>query len=46
MIAVETGAEDMNASDTGMEVITPFEMFDSVLTAIQKTSAEVQLAEN
>ena len=37
--------EDVTASETGMEVITPFDMFDSVLTAIQKTSAEVQLAE-
>jgi YebC/PmpR family DNA-binding regulatory protein len=43
--AVEAGAEDVTASETGMEIVTPFEMFDSVLTAIQETSAEVQLAE-
>ena len=45
MTAVEAGAEDVTASETGMEIVTPFEMFDSVLTAIQETSAEVQLAE-
>ena len=45
MLAVEAGAEDVTASETGMEIVTPFEMFDSVLTAIQETSAEVQLAE-
>lgn len=45
MTAVEAGAEDVTASDTGMEVVTPFEMFDTVLTAIQETAAEVQLAE-
>ena len=45
MTAVEAGAEDVTASETGMEIITPFEMFDNVLTAIQETSAEVQLAE-
>ena len=45
MIAVEAGAEDVTASETGMEIVTPFEMFDSVLTTIQETSAEVQLAE-
>ena len=45
MIAVEAGAEDVTASATGMEIVTPFEMFDTVLTAIQETSAEVQLAE-
>ena len=42
---MKTGAEDVTASETGMEIVTPFEMFDSVLTAIQETSAEVQLAE-
>ena len=45
MTAVEAGAEDVTASETGMEIVTPFEMFDSVLTTIQETSAEVQLAE-
>ena len=45
LIAVEAGAEDVTASETGMEIITPFETFDSVLTAVQETSAEIQLAE-
>ena len=29
----------------GIEILTPFEMFDSVLTAVQETSANVHLAE-
>jgi YebC/PmpR family DNA-binding regulatory protein len=45
MIAVEAGAEDVTPSETGIEILTPFEMFDSVLTAVQETSADVQLAE-
>ena len=45
MIAVEAGAEDVTASETGIEILTPFEMFDSVLTAVQETSADIQLAE-
>ena len=45
MIAVEAGAEDVTASETGIEILTPFEMFDSVLTAVQETSANIQLAE-
>jgi YebC/PmpR family DNA-binding regulatory protein len=45
MIAAEAGAEDVTASETGIEILTPFEMFDSVLTAVQGTSANVQLAE-
>ena len=45
MIAAEAGAEDVTASETGIEILTPFEMFDSVLTAVQETSANVQLAE-
>ena len=40
LIAVEAGAEDVTVSETGMEIVTPFEMFDSVLTAVQETSAE------
>ena len=45
MIAAEAGAEDVTASEVGIEILTPFEMFDSVLTAVQETSATVQLAE-
>ena len=45
MIAAEAGAEDVTASEVGIEILTPFEMFDSVLTAVQETSANVQLAE-
>ncbi len=45
MIAAEAGAEDVTPSETGIEILTPFEMFDSVLTAVQETSADVQLAE-
>ena len=45
LIAAEAGAEDVTASEVGIEILTPFEMFDSVLTAVQETSANVQLAE-
>jgi YebC/PmpR family DNA-binding regulatory protein len=45
MIAAEAGAEDVTASEGGIEILTPFEMFDNVLTAVQETSANVQLAE-
>ena len=45
LIAVEAGAEDVTASETGMEIVTPFEMFNSVLTTVQETSAEIQFAE-
>ena len=45
MIAAEAGAEDVTTSEVGIEIVTPFEMFDSVLTAVQETSADVQLAE-
>ena len=45
MSAVEAGAEDVTASDTGLEIVTPFEDFDKVLTAIQETAADIQLAE-
>ena len=45
MIAAEAGAEDVKGAEVGIEILTPFEMFDSVLTAVQETSANVQLAE-
>lgn len=45
LIAAEAGAEDVAASEVGIEILTPFEMFDSVLTAVQETSADIQLAE-
>ena len=45
LIAAEAGAEDVTASEVGIEILTPFEMFDSVLTAVQETSANIQLAE-
>ena len=45
LIAAEAGAEDVTASEVGIEILTPFEMFDSVLSAVQETSANVQLAE-
>ena len=45
MVAAEAGAEDVTTSAIGIEILTPFEMFDSVLTAVQETSANIQLAE-
>ena len=45
MVAAEAGAEDVTASAVGIEILTPFEMFDSVLTTVQETSANIQLAE-
>ena len=32
MVAAEAGAEDVTTSAIGIEILTPFEMFDSVLT--------------
>lgn len=45
MVAAEAGAEDLTASEASIEIITPFDRFDSVLTAIQETAAGIQLAE-
>ncbi len=45
LIAAEAGAEDLTPLDTAIEIITPFEQFDKVVTAIQSTEANIQLAE-
>ena len=45
LVAADAGAEDLNTSDNTIEVITPFEQFDKVVTAIEATEADIQLAE-
>ncbi|MCY4403279.1 MAG: YebC/PmpR family DNA-binding transcriptional regulator [Candidatus Poribacteria bacterium] len=45
MVAADAGAEDLTPMDTAIEIITPFEQFDKVVTAIQSTEADIQLAE-
>lgn len=45
MVAADAGAEDLTPSEEAIEIITPFEQFDNVVTAIQSTVAVVQLAE-
>ena len=45
LIAADAGAEDITPSENTIEVITPFEQFDKVVTAIQSTDASIQLAE-
>ena len=45
MVAADAGAEELTPLDTAIEIITPFEQFDNVMTAIQTTEAEIQLAE-
>ena len=45
LIAADAGAEDLTPLDTAIEIITPFEQFDKVVTAIQSTEANIQLAE-
>lgn len=45
MIAADAGAEDLTSVDTAIEIITPFEQFYNVVTAIQSTEASIQLAE-
>ncbi len=45
LIAADAGAEDLTPLDTAVEIITPFEQFDKVVTAIQSTQANIQLAE-
>ena len=45
MVAADAGAEDLTPLEGAIEIITPFEQFDNVVTAIQSTEAVVQLAE-
>lgn len=45
LVAADAGAEDLNEVETAFEIITPFEEFDKVVTAIQATEANIQLAE-
>lgn len=45
LVAADAGAEDITSLDDAFEIITPFDQFDNVVTAIQSTEAEVQLAE-
>lgn len=45
MVAADAGAEDLTSLEGTIEIITPFEQFDKVVTAIQSTEAVVQLAE-
>ncbi len=45
LIAADAGAEDITPSESSIEILTPFEMFDTVLTAIQSAAADIQLAE-
>ena len=45
MLAADAGAEDLTSLETAIEIITPYEQFDKVVTAIQSTEANIQLAE-
>ena len=45
LVAADAGAEDLTPQEDTIEIITPFEQFDSVVTAIQSTDANIQLAE-
>jgi YebC/PmpR family DNA-binding regulatory protein len=45
LVAADAGAEDLTPQEDTIEIITPFEQFDSVVTAIQSTEASIQLAE-
>ncbi|MCE2402188.1 YebC/PmpR family DNA-binding transcriptional regulator [Candidatus Poribacteria bacterium] len=45
MVAADAGAEDLTPLEGTIEIITPFEQFDNVVTAIQSTDATIQLAE-
>ncbi|RKU27335.1 YebC/PmpR family DNA-binding transcriptional regulator [Candidatus Poribacteria bacterium] len=45
LVAADAGAEDITSLDDAFEIITPFDQFDNVVTAIQSTDADVQLAE-
>ena len=45
MVAAEAGAEDLTPLETAIEIITSFEHFDKVVTAIESTEASIQLAE-
>ena len=45
MVAADAGAEDLTPLENAIEIITPFEQFDNVVTAIRSTDANIQLAE-
>ncbi len=45
LVAADAGAEHVSPSESSIEILTPFDMFDSVLTAVQNTDADIQLAE-
>lgn len=45
LAAADAGAEDITSLENVFEIITPFDQFDKVVTAIQSTDADVQLAE-
>lgn len=45
LVAADAGADDITPLDDTIEVITPFEQFYDVVTAIQATDADIQLAE-
>ena len=45
LVAADAGAEDITSLEDAFEIITPFDHFDKVVTAIQSTDADVQLAE-
>ena len=45
LVVADAGAEDITSLDESFEIITPFDQFDNVVTAIQTTDADVQLAE-
>lgn len=45
MLAADAGADDITPMETAIEILTPFEQFDKVVTAIQSTEADIQLAE-
>ncbi len=45
LVAADAGAEDLTPQEDTIEIITPYEQFDNVVTAIQSTDASIQLAE-
>ena len=45
MIAAEAGADDITALADTIEIITPFDAFDSIRTAIEEAGSRIEVAE-
>ena len=45
MVAAEAGADDITPLGNTIEIITPFDAFDSVRTAVEEAGIQIEVAE-